>query len=189
MKKLSNIFYALLVCLFCAGTSAAQTTKLQKKAEKVAEIKRIVDGRNFIFKANFAMPLSASSIPAGSLSMGSNSAAISLSSNYDLTLSHDTLAAFLPYYGVAYSAPLDSREGGIKFTTTKFDYDVKEKKNGNIEVLFKPIGLNPRVPSDAQKLMLIVSPGGYADLRVILLNRQSISFTGTIEEIKPKKAS
>nr|WP_294794752.1 DUF4251 domain-containing protein [uncultured Mucilaginibacter sp.] len=189
MKSLLNISCALLVCFFSIGPSAAQTTKAEKKAQKIADLKRIVDSKNYVFKANFAQPMSGSSIPTSSLSMGASGASIPLTSTYDLTLSNDTLTAYLPYYGVAYTAPLNPQEGGVKFTTTKFDYTVTEKKNGNIQILFKPLNLQPRAPSDVVRMQLTVSESGYANLQLTLLNRQPISFSGTLEEIKPKKTS
>jgi hypothetical protein len=175
MKSLLNIFFAFLLCLLCVGTSQAQTAKADKKAQKAADLKRIIDGKNFIFKANMAMPQG-----------GAN---IQLTSSYDLKLANDTLVAFLPYYGVAYSAPYNPTEGGIKFTSTKFDYAVTQKKNGNFEISIKPLDLQPRAPSDVQKIFLTISAGGWANLQIINFNRQSISFSGTVEEVKPKPAS
>jgi len=198
MKKLSNIFYMLLVCLFCVDTSAAQTTKAEKKAEKVAELKRIINGKRYVFKANFAQPMGSASVrvtglgtmPMNNIANAMNGAAVPLTSSYDLTLTNDTLTAFLPYYGVAYAAPpMSTTEGGVKFTTTKFDYKVTEKKNGTIEIFFKPTDLQPRSPSDVQRMTLSVGESGFANLQITLLTRQPISYTGTLEEVKPKKAS
>jgi len=196
MKNLLNIFYALLICMFSVGLSTAQPSKAEKKAEKAAELKRIVDAKSYVFKANTAIPTGTASVQVtGSLTPNSianalNGSSVALTSQYDLTLSNDTLRAFLPYYGVAYTAPpMSSTEGGVKFTTTTFDYKVTEKKNGNIEILFKSLNLEPRSPSDVQRMILTVSAGGYANLQIILLNRQPISYTGTLEEVKPKKES
>jgi hypothetical protein len=195
MKILVNIFFTLLVCLVCVGTSVAQSTKAEKKAEKAADLKRIVNGKSYVFRANFALPMGSASVRvAGSMPNNiantMNGSSVALTSSYDLTLSNDTLTAFLPYYGVAYTAPpMSSTEGGVKFTTTKFDYKVTEKKNGNIEIFFKPLNLEPRAPSDVQRMTLTVSQGGFANLQITLLNRQPISYTGTLEEVKPKKTS
>lgn len=196
MKKLFNIFCAIVICSFCVGTSVAQSTKAEKKAEKTAELKRIVNGKSYVFKANFAMPMGSasvqmigSSMPMNNIANAMSGAPISLTGTYDLKLSNDTLTAFLPYYGVAYSAPINTTEGGVKFTTTKFDYTVTEKKNGIIQILFKPLDLQSRAPSDVQRMILTVSEGGYANLQITLLTRQQISFSGILEEIKPQKAS
>jgi hypothetical protein len=198
MKSLLNILYTLLVCLLFVGTSMAQGTKAEKNAEKAAELKRIVNGKSYVFKANFALPMGSASVQMSgfntmqmnNIANAMNGASVPLTSTYDLTLSNDSLTAFLPYYGVAYTAPpMGSIEGGVKFTTTKFDYKVTEKKNGNIEILIKPLDLTPRAPSDVQRMILTVSASGFANLQIILVNRQPISYTGTLEEIKPKKTS
>ncbi|MGY3211499.1 DUF4251 domain-containing protein [Mucilaginibacter sp. HD30] len=193
MKKLLNINYAILICLFCTGTGFAQNTKADKKAAQAAELKRIVEGKKYVFKANSANPtgsssvqVSGSSIQAGNLASMMGGGSVTLTSTYDLTLSNDTLTAFLPYYGVAYTAPLNPTEGGIKLKTTKFDYKVTEKKKGSMEIVFKPLDLQQRAPADVQRMILTVSAGGYANLQITLLNRQPISFSGTLEEIKPK---
>ena len=197
MKYLSNIIFAMLVCISCVATSAAQNTKADKKAENAAELKRIINGKRYVFRANFALPMGSASVRVSGFSMPMNNIAnamnggsVPLTSSYDLTLSNDTLTAFLPYYGVAYTAPpMNSNEGGVKFTTTKFEYKVTEKKNGNIEIFFKPLNLDQRAPSDVQRMTLTVSAGGFANLQITLLNRQPISYSGRLEEYMPKKTT
>ena len=153
-----------------------QTTKADKKAAKAADLKRIVDGKSYVFRVNQALPMSGQMINL-------------TSSYYDLKLANDSLTAFLPYYGVSYSAPLNPTEGGIKFTTTKFENKVTIKKNGNIQINLKPKDLGTRPPKDVAYMVLTVSPGGYTSLQVISINRQLISFTGMLEEVKPKTVS
>ncbi|HEX6193693.1 MAG TPA: DUF4251 domain-containing protein, partial [Chitinophagaceae bacterium] len=105
MKRLH--FYGLLASLFILympGIANAQ--KLD-----AANTKRIVDAKNYVFKAQSVTP------SRGSLRQ--------LTSDYDLTVAGDSLIAYLPYFGRAYSAPIDS-EGGIKFTSAKSDYRVKQ---------------------------------------------------------------
>lgn len=175
MKNIIKTIGILLISICCLSVQA-QTSKADKKAAKLADLKRIIDGKNFVFKVNQAMPLSGQMINL-------------TSSFYDLKLANDSLTAFLPYFGVSYSAPIDPTQGGIKFTTTKFEQKITQKKNGNIVVDLKPIGLGIRPPSDVAYMVLTTSPGGYASLQVILVNRQSISFTGILEEVKVKAVS
>ena len=174
---MNNIIKAIVIFLItvCSLSVHAQTTKADKKAAKVADLKRIVDGKSYVFKVNQAFPMSGQMINL-------------TSSYYDLKLANDTLSAFLPYYGVAYSAPTDPTEGGIKFTTTKFENKVTLKKNGNIQINLKPKDLGTRPPKDVASMILTVSPGGYASLQVIPVTRQSISFSGMLEEVESKPA-
>ena len=101
---------------------------------------------------------------------------------YDLEVSKDTVTAFLPYFGVAYSGAgyNNSEDNGIKFTSTKFSYDKAFKKNNSWVITIKP-----QDTRTTNQLILTVSPNGRADLSVISTNRQRIRFDGIIKP-KPK---
>lgn len=172
MKNIIKIISVLLIVVSTLSVQA-QNTKADKKAAQAADLKRLIDSKKYKFIANQAYP------------MGGNMINLT-SSNYDLKLANDTLTAFLPYYGVAYSAPVNAIDGGIKFTTTKFDYKVVQKKNGSYEINIKLNNADVRGSGDVNKMFLTVSPGGYASLQVISTNRQGISFSGWLQEIKSK---
>lgn len=194
MKNAFNIFFVTAFCLLFVGTAMSQTTKADKKAAQIAELKRLVTSKNYIFRATTAQPtiiagvqISGGSMAPNSIANQLNSGMVNLTSSYDVKIANDTLSAYLPYFGQAFSAPYNNTtEGGIKFTTKKFDYTVTEKKNGRLEIVIKPQDLNPRAPSDVQRMLLSVSEGGWANLQVILLTRQRITFSGRLEEIKPQ---
>ena len=130
-----------------------------------------VESRNFIFKAESVFPQQGRSRQ--------------LTSEYDLTISRDTISSFLPYFGRAYSAPVNPSEGGIKFTSVKFDYQPAKEKKGRWEILIKPDDAQ-----DVRELYLTVYNNGRATLRVNSVNRQTISFNGYIIEgpARAKKA-
>ncbi len=175
MKNIIKNICLLLIVMFSLSVHA-QTSKADKNAVKAADLKRLVDSKKYLFIANQAYPMGGSMVNL-------------TSSNFDLKLANDTLTAFLPYYGVAYSAPLNPTEGGIKLTTTKFSYHVVQKKNGNYEIDIKPINPEVRGPGDVNRMILNVSPGGYATLQVLSFNRQPISFNGWLQDVPTKKAS
>lgn len=175
MKNIIKII-CLLIMVFFTISVQAQTTKANKKAAKAADLKRLIDSKKYLFIANQAMPMGGSMINL-------------TSSNFDLKLANDTLTTFLPYYGVAYSAPLHPTDGGIKLTTTKFTYKVDQKKNGTYQIEIRPINPEVRGSGDVNWMILSVSPGGYATLQVFSFNRQPISFTGWLQDANPKKAS
>lgn len=197
MKTILNIFFAFAFCLLCTNPVLAQSTKADKKAAQVAELKRIIDTKNYIFKATTALPTPIPGVQISGANMGPNnivnqlsSGMINLTGSYDVKVANDSLIAFLPYYGQAFSAPYNSNtDGGINFTSKKFDYKVTQKKNGTIEILIKPQDLAARAPSDVQRMILSVSEGGWANLQIILVTRQRISFSGTVEELKPQQAT
>jgi hypothetical protein len=168
MKLLKNIFLLLAFVLMCISTVNAQSTRKEKQAAKAAEIKSLIDAQNYVFKANYANP-----------TRGTGRA---LTSDYDLVVSKDTIIAFLPYFGRAYTAPYNPTEGGIKFTNTHFTYTSTAGKKGGWTIIIKPTNKNISDWRDIQTMIFNISSDGYASLQVISSNREGISFNGTIEK-------
>jgi hypothetical protein len=140
-----------------------------KKNDKKAAVENMVAARNFVFKVQTVQPTNPSSNRQ-------------LSSDYDLKIAPDTIISFLPYFGRAYTAPMDPTKGGIQFISTKFEYKQEPRKNGGWDITIKP-----QDTQDARLMSLTVSDNGYASLQVISNNRQPISFTGYITERKTKR--
>ena len=141
-----------------------------KKQDKLAAVKNMVESQQYIFKAQFVSPMT-----------GQQRA---LTSDYDLTVSKSAVTSYLPFFGRAYSAPIDPSQGGIKFTSTKFQYIKEDSKKDGWDIT-----IIPKDASDVQKLYLHISSNGYATLQVTSTNRQAISFDGRIEEnTQPKRA-
>ncbi len=165
MKFIKTAFIFLAISLL-AGFSMVNAQK-----KNPDEIKRIVESQNYIFKAQRVNPHASISRDL-------------TSSDYDLTVNRDTVISYLPYFGRAYSAPINPTEGGIKFTSTKFDY--KSSNNGKRWT----VTIKPKDASEVQQLYLDIFDNGFATLQVISTNRQGISFNGYIEEgpSKGKKA-
>ncbi len=156
MKKLITI--PLLLLAFSA---------VQAQETKELSTQQIVESKNFIFKAESVNP--------------ARSRVRYQTSDYDLAVTSDTVIAFLPYFGRAYSAPIDPSEAGIKFTSADFDYTVTKKKKSSWEILIRP-----KDASNIQELYLTVFDNKKASLRVNSVNRESISFDGYIIEGKEK---
>lgn len=92
--------------------------------ETINEITQRVERKDFTVPAKYANPMRGSQIY--------------LTSDYDLRIKNDSAFAYLPYFGVAYSAPFNSSEGGIKFSETMYDYvSVPNKKNDGWNIHFK----------------------------------------------------
>ena len=141
----------------------ATIIQVQEKREPTTQ--QIVDSKNYIFKAESVNP--------------QRSQLRHLTSEYDLVVTGDTVIAYLPYFGRAYSAPIDPSEGGIKFTSSDFEYTVGKKKRRSWQIMIKP-----KDASDIQALYLTIFDNNKATLRVNSLNRESISFNGYITEGK-----
>ena len=152
MKEV-KIFLAFLIIIF-GGFPA-----LTAQEKDAAEIQQMFDTKNFIFKAETVNPQSGRTRQ--------------LTQEYDLTISRDKIISFLPYYGRAYNAPVSS-EGGIKFTSTDFSYDVKKVKKG------WEITIIPKDVSDVHQMYLTAFTNGRATLQVTSNSRQNISFNGYV---------
>ncbi len=164
MKRLSGFLKCLSLFLisFCfINFVQAQDAKTGK--EKASSIKSLLNAKNFVFKAQSVSPT------GGSLRQ--------LTTDYDVRVSSDTVRTFLPYFGRAYSAPIDPADGGIKFTSTSFDYQLTERKKGRFDVLIRP-----NDNQDVRQMLLSVSKNGYATLQVLSNNRQPITFNGIVTE-------
>lgn len=168
MKTLIKIIFALFISLQMIEPAIAQTKKQTRDAAKAAEVKKQIDAKNFTFQARYMYP------------MGGGQRY--LNTDYDVRVTKDSLIVFLPYFGVAYAgAGYNSNEdNGIKFTSTKFDYQSQLKKNGTWYVVIKP-----QDSRTTNQLAFNISPSGSADLSIISTNRQRIRFDGYLKD-KPK---
>jgi hypothetical protein len=154
LRKIS--FFSLFAAIF-ANSIAAQ--------DKSSTIKDIVESRQFIFHAQTALPTSGVSRQ--------------LTSEYDLKVSKNSVVSYLPFFGKAYSLPYGTSDGGLNFTSTKFDYSITDRKKGGWE-----INIKPKDVADFREFSLTISENGYGTLQALTNNRQPISFTGYISAIK-----
>jgi hypothetical protein len=173
MKTLIKLSFILACIAGSINISYAQQTSKDKKAARAAKVTKIINDKNYVFEANYAIPQRGGSR--------------SLTYGYDLIVSKDTVTAYLPYFGRVTLAPSDPSDGGVKFTSTNFDYTQKPGKKGGYEIVITPKENNSQGSKDVRYLRLSVSESGYASLQVTSNNRDPISFNGTIEERKSKK--
>jgi hypothetical protein len=164
MKLIQNpsrlFLLALLTATLLSSCGTTQTTA--EKEQKALRIREMVASSHFTFNAEYAHPM--------------NFRPIYLTSPYSLSVTKDTVQAFLPYYGRAYVAPMDPTKGGIEFSTTDFNYDfVKGKRSGNWQVTIKASGTDRHYT-----LYLDIWENGSARLTVNDPNRQSLSFEGAL---------
>lgn len=166
MKK-QLLFISSLIFTFISLVSCGTTQSAAEKEAKAMEISEKVNVPNFTFNATYAYP--------------TGFKAMYLSPYYTLKVSADSVQAYLPYYGRAYSAPMNPSEGGIKFISTNFDYKVdKGKKEGNWLVQIRTNDQNRDIV-----LNLDIWGNGSARLFVTDPNRQPISFQGDLETETP----
>ncbi len=162
MKKSITIL-TLLVCTILSFKTFSQTAQ----GGDAAYYKAIIDAKNFAFAPTYVIPLTGSSQP--------------LTGGIALTYNGTELSVTLPYIGQSYNAgPNNTSNSLIQFKSTTVEYKATEKKNGKMELIFRPKNLVPSGTNDPTQLTLSVSPDGTASLRIISSNRQPISYTGNI---------
>lgn len=132
----------------------------QPTAKEIA-ITKLVDSQQYVFYAQYVIP--------------SNGRQRNLTSDYTVSVSKDTVTSDLPFFGRAYSAPINPGDGGIKFTSTNFSYKLEQRKKGGWIVTIKA----PDAPG-VQQLNMTIFENGTASLLVTSTSRQPISFNGYI---------
>ena len=102
--------------------------------------------------------------------------------NYTLKVNKDKVEADLPYFGKSTSAPINTDDVGMKFTSKDFAY-----QSTTLTKSREQITIQPKDVSDIQQVFLIVYPDGTADLRINSNSRQPISYSGKISALKADK--
>lgn len=135
-----------------------------KQSVKREVIREKINAQRFTFSAQNVIPMHGRSRNVST-------------DNYTLQITPDSVIAYLPYFGRAYVAPMNPSQGGIQFTSVKFQYSKTPAKKGGWNIVIKPDDVR-----DTRQLSLSVSSEGYASLQVISNTRDPISFNGVIVE-------
>ncbi|HEY0297996.1 MAG TPA: DUF4251 domain-containing protein [Arachidicoccus sp.] len=139
------------------------------------KIRHLVESKRFVFNATSVNPQRANilnTIPNGNRLRD-------LTPGYFLSVMNDSISAYLPYFGRAYSAPYSTTDNGINVNTKKFSYTSKPGKKG--VYIIKIIVDNDK---NTQSFLLNIGTSGYATLQVQSVYRDAISFYGNIEPVK-----
>lgn len=169
MKNLKFVCITLICAFLCNISFAQKSIRIEKKAVKAAEIKRLITSGNYVFVPDYAVP--------------NSYAPMALRPTYDVTVTNNQLHIFLPYFGISYDAPRNNLEGGVKLLASDFTNKIISKKN-NWEIKLTPQNFDATGVQDVKDLTFAINADGDASLRVTAINRQPISFTGHIEEVK-----
>lgn len=175
MNKLKILCAAAVA--FISVSAVAQTDK--------ATTAKIVAAKTYTFVARSATPLNVQDISAVMSQMQGNMQGGTINLNeayYEVKVTPDSIIAFLPYYGRSFTAPINQTEGGVKFTSTKFEYKgTKGKKRGWTVVI------QPKDTKEDFRLALDIGDEGYATLSLNSNAKQSITYQGYLKENSEKK--
>lgn len=169
--KMKIIQSIIILFLFTGAFFACSPVQSQEKGQGMddGKVSELVSGRNFVFQAQTVFPMRGRSRQING-------------DGYDVVVTKDTVNSYLPYFGRAYTAPLDPSKGGIQFVSTDFAYTEEPGKQGGWNITIKPNDVQ-----DVQQFYFTISKDGYASLQITSTNRQPISFNGIIREKRNRR--
>src|SRR3954452_25023530 len=163
VMKYLQVIIVFLMFTFIQCSSSNKANSSSNNIFNDSTVQELINSKHYTFVAQYAQP------------MGSKQ--IALTTEYTLTVHNDSLISYLPYYGKAYVAPINTTDAGIEFTSTNFDYAATPAKKGNYTITIKP-GKEDK----ASQMILNVTSSGYASLQVLSSNRSAISFRGIMRK-------
>ncbi len=167
---MKNTIIILVLVLALNNGYAQESTKKSRrelKAEKISQqkeaVKKLVEGKSFVFDAR-----TATSPTAGT---------INITYPYNVKLNKDSIYSYLPYYGRAYSAEYGSTESPMVFDLPiqELTIEKKAKKGYQVEVKVKK-------EMDIINFIFSISETGTTTLTVNSSNRQVITYYGNLAE-------
>lgn len=159
--------FVLVTPLFSSAQKTATRTqrKVEKRAQRMAEVQALIHQRTFEFTARNAMPQSGQTIN------------LTTHTNY-VRFFPDRIESWMPFFGRAYHVPYGGA-GGIKFEGEPENYTIQELKRN------KGYRLSAEVSTvdDHYQIHLDIAPSGFATLAITSNQRSYISYFGSIDPI------
>jgi len=125
MKKLESFINLCALGMAVLMLSSCGSIKSSAEKDRIArQVQEQLTAAHFDFVAETAYPLSMRTVY--------------LTGEFDVAVRKDTVRAYLPYFGRAYVAPMDPYEGGIKFTSPTFEYNIepgKQKGEWHVKII------------------------------------------------------
>lgn len=162
----SNLKYRLFGELLVTSIILTSCLTVKENEQNQYAVKTLISSKHYLFKASTATPSGGGLIQLNS-------------SNYDLVISPKSIQCYLPFFGKAYVAPSNPSEGGIKFSSTDFEYTEEKTTKQGWSILIRP-----NDQTDVRLLRLEVFKNGHASLAVTSTNRQQMLFDGMIQAAK-----
>ncbi|MDB5157810.1 MAG: hypothetical protein JWR50_2517 [Mucilaginibacter sp.] len=173
----------ILLLIFTAVSIHTAYAQDQSKPVSGADIKKVADSKKFKFNAVTAtLAVDADHTSGSSGTSGIPDNHYDLTGSYYAALSPDSVASYLPFYDKS-----KTEAAGENSTTTvledpnrslaaTYDYQVKEKKDGKVNITIKP-----KADTDkASKYVFELAPDGTAKLELTVNNYKVITYTGTV---------
>lgn len=180
MKRLFVFCAVMLLMVSCGSTKTAPTP------EELSSLKTLLEGRDFEFKALWALPQASREMAAlanaGLLRNGDTPNRINLVGNPNyLRISGDSVDVNLPYYGIQrMNVSLDPRKNGFNFHEPYQGFEVTYKS----EKQLYEVRLEVTDKTSSYWMILTVYPGRTAYLKVNSSNRDFINYEGRVDSLQ-----
>lgn len=150
----------ILLTLLASACSSSKGLTKEEKAEKEAVLRKAIENNAFSIDVDRVLPMSGRSR--------------ALTSSYSVEVDGDTIKSHLPYFGRAYSVPYGGGDG-LNFTSGISEYTVSFNAKGKAVVELKT-----KTIEDQFVFRIEIYSNGSASIHVSMLNRQPITFQGTM---------
>lgn len=155
----------LLACLISVAFLTQCTPSAKVAPFENGEVLQMANDRQFVFVPDMVLPMRGNSR--------------TLTSNYSITIKKDSLISYLPYFGRATNAQINTTGSPLEFVSTHFNYEFSSSINDRHIIIVKPSDVN-----NIQTLQFTIFGNGSATLNVTNTNSDPISFNGKIRRIK-----
>ncbi len=164
--KISAIIFLIIFtfsAVFAQETKpkSKKQLKAEKKEQKIQLIKSLVDNKTFVFKAYSVIP--------------KNEKTRALTSDFGIEVKTDSIFSYMPYFGNTYSREYDNfKDSPMGFAQPMESYKREKTKKGfEVKITVKNV-------NEGIDLVFHISKMGDATCVASFINRQSISYTGSI---------
>ncbi len=154
-----------MVLISCGGANLSDAAR----SEKMAEMKSLIDSRNFEIENQWVTPLRGNRINL----IGN--------ANY-IRFQGDSVELFLPYFGVRHTGGGYNNDGGIKYEGLAKNLQVKEGRNNSLILKFEG-----KQATESYDFTVNVFPNLNTSTQVNSSDRDPISYQGEIHEYDNKK--
>ncbi|HWZ34740.1 MAG TPA: DUF4251 domain-containing protein [Mucilaginibacter sp.] len=159
---------------------AVMSITIARAQTPATDLKKMADDKKFKFIAkNATLPVDPSTTSSAISSDRTEDNHKTLTGNYYATLTPDSVASYLPYYDKTQTQGSDVNvtttvvEDPSKSLATSYDYQVKQKKNGDVNITVKPKS------GKLTKYVFTLQLSGKAKLEATIDDYKVITFDGT----------
>lgn len=167
-----------IVLVLTTSTSGCHSGKASVTPEQAAHLEQQLQQKSWRFDVEFAMPMASPEyVSAANIGIaparGSSVTNINLTGEgYYLEMRHDSLIAYLPYYGRRDNVTRVGGRGGIELETKYSDYKSRNSANGKTLEFFARDGY------ERFRFLMEISHAGRTEISVFSPQRDVIRYRG-----------